>query len=924
MPLHKSNQFLTRSVFSLLFLTTINTELTHAQIVPDGTLPTVVQQLQNMRKITGGERVGNNLFHSFEEFSIPAGTEAIFENAADIQNIFTRITGNEASFIDGLLQTAGGANFFLVNPNGIVFGENAQLDVGGSFIATTADRVEFADGKTFAARGNQKPILTWNAPIGLGLDGNNGSITVNGNSHQIKAPSGIRPLLVDNTEFSGISVNPGKTLALIGGDVTFNGGKINVSSGRIEIGSVDTGNVTISPTDNYLNFDYSNTTGKEISLTNQALVYATEQKDFNGESPELAIAVTGENVTLSNGSYILLQNENATLGNLRVNANNALTITAPSEDATIPSLIGTQASGSVRGSKIELFGNNITIKNGVSIGANNYGSESTSGIEINATEKIILQGERPQTGNVIIGSGAFGTGKGGNTIVSTPSLSLIGAAGLTSPALGSGSGGNVTVKAETITLEGNSTSNPFISSPSFRQGNGGSITVETSQLTITNGGTINSSALATGNAGNITINAAESIEIIGKNDQTTRLQSSVTLTSEAGRKFLGIPEIPEAKAGDITITTPVLKLSNGAFIGVENQGIGDGGKVTINADNLIVEDTGRITAAAESGIGGNIELNTQNLNISNDSQITTTAGGNENGGNITINTSNLTAKKNNQITTSSFEGDGGNIKIDAADSISLNDQDEIAATSESGNGGNITLNTDQLQLQNNSSISASAGAEGNGGNIDITADTIVALKDSDITATAFKGNGGNITITADGILGIEERKATPDNGTSDIDASSEFGEDGTVVITNPQTVIQDPIIAVREIDSTDPRDKSNNDCWNGNFDRRKRRLVYVGRGGFSPDPEDFNDGTDHYITAPGFVAPEPEPEDWDIPAWQEGDPLIEANAVRVDSNGEVYLVAELESEKAKSLVCDVQETEETEEEKATVTNRQSN
>ncbi len=79
MSLHKSNQFLTRSVFSLLFLATINPEITHAQIVPDGTLPTVVQQLQNMRKITGGERVGNNLFHSFEEFSIPAGTEAIFE-----------------------------------------------------------------------------------------------------------------------------------------------------------------------------------------------------------------------------------------------------------------------------------------------------------------------------------------------------------------------------------------------------------------------------------------------------------------------------------------------------------------------------------------------------------------------------------------------------------------------------------------------------------------------------------------------------------------------------------------------------------------------------------------------------------------------------------------------------------------------------
>ena len=109
-----------RTIFSLLFLATINTGIAQAQVIPDGTLPSVVEKLGNMDKITGGERVGNNLFHSFEEFSIKEGMEAIFENALDIENIFARITGSEISLIEGLLKTSGGANLFLMNPNGIV------------------------------------------------------------------------------------------------------------------------------------------------------------------------------------------------------------------------------------------------------------------------------------------------------------------------------------------------------------------------------------------------------------------------------------------------------------------------------------------------------------------------------------------------------------------------------------------------------------------------------------------------------------------------------------------------------------------------------------------------------------------------------------------------------------------------------------
>ncbi|MGL5077642.1 MAG: filamentous hemagglutinin N-terminal domain-containing protein, partial [Waterburya sp.] len=160
---------------STILFFTLPIALVEAQIIPDESLSTnTEQQGENRLNINGGEREGNNLFHSFEEFSIPEGLEAVFENAPDIENIFTRITGEEASAINGILRTQGGANLFLVNPNGIIFGENAQLDVGGSFIATTADSIQFEDGTEFPATGAEnEPILTVSVPIGLQFEGNN-------------------------------------------------------------------------------------------------------------------------------------------------------------------------------------------------------------------------------------------------------------------------------------------------------------------------------------------------------------------------------------------------------------------------------------------------------------------------------------------------------------------------------------------------------------------------------------------------------------------------------------------------------------------------------------------------------------------------------------------------------------------------------
>ncbi len=200
-------------------------------VVPDATLPvnSQVTPAGNTNVITGGTQAGNNLFHSFEQFSIPTGSQAHFNNALNIQNVISRVTGGSISNIDGLIQANGTANLFLLNPNGIIFGPNASLDIGGSFVASTASSIKFADETQFSATKPQSsPLLTVSVPIGLQLGRSARDIQV---------------------RESVLEIQNGQTLAIIGGNVSIEGGdpgSLTASGGRIELGGLaDAGIVKI-------------------------------------------------------------------------------------------------------------------------------------------------------------------------------------------------------------------------------------------------------------------------------------------------------------------------------------------------------------------------------------------------------------------------------------------------------------------------------------------------------------------------------------------------------------------------------------------------------------------------------------------------------------------------------------------------------
>ena len=134
------------------------------KVESDGSLSTQVTKLNDGEGnfiITGGTKVGQNLFHSFKQFSVPNNGSAIFENNLSIENIFSRVTGNNISQIEGIIETKGLTNLFLINPNGITFGKNAQLSVGGSFIATTAEQIDFAgvNNPNFSTNRSTTPFI---------------------------------------------------------------------------------------------------------------------------------------------------------------------------------------------------------------------------------------------------------------------------------------------------------------------------------------------------------------------------------------------------------------------------------------------------------------------------------------------------------------------------------------------------------------------------------------------------------------------------------------------------------------------------------------------------------------------------------------------------------------------------------------------
>ena len=271
-----------------------------ARPVPDNTLgrtenSIVRPQDENIFQIDRGAIRGSSLFHSFESFSIEKGDEVHFlqpsaTNPIDI--MITRVTGANPSNINGVLRVEGNADLFFINPNGILFGPQAQLDIGGSFIATTAERISFGD--TFAFQVDQPnqvpPLLSINIPTGLQFG-------------EVPGPIENQSVTSDETgSVSGLFLSE-STLGLVGGKVLLRpSSSLRVSSGSIELGSVGGGSEVRLLSDNNLWFVDYQSVDQYLDIT--ALESFINVNSVTSVRPSSSVNIQGRNIEISSRSRI--------------------------------------------------------------------------------------------------------------------------------------------------------------------------------------------------------------------------------------------------------------------------------------------------------------------------------------------------------------------------------------------------------------------------------------------------------------------------------------------------------------------------------------------------------------------------------------------------------------------------------------------
>jgi filamentous hemagglutinin family protein len=920
-----------------------------AQVTSDDTVNTQVSDDGETAEITGGERAGDNLFHSFQDFSVETGDTASFLNANDIANIFSRVTGGNISNIDGLISANGSANLFLINPAGIVFGENARLDIGGSFYGSTADSILFEDGEYSATDLNNPPVLTINAPIGLNLRDQPGDITVRGNGQGSRTTTD----LID-TE-NALRVDSDKTLALVGGKINLEGATLKTAGGRIELGSLE-GNqqVGLNPVNEGFSLDYAGIQNfQDLQLSKTSTV------DSSGLVAG-DIQIQGKNISLIEGSQI----ESSTIGdspiqdspgNIKINAVDTITIDGQdsssltgifSEDSGGLNLAVANlslANGGVINIRFNTFGQenagkssiniaNLSLTDFSSITGFSFGQGNGRSIDINATESITLDK-----------FGSISSVDGVELNITTPNLSLTNSSSIDAETLKQGNGGSININAtESITLNDSSIASEAgsdagsnagklnITTPNLsltndgsilvstsEQGDGAKLNINTANLSLTDFSSITGSTFGQGDGGSIDMNATESITL----DDNSSISSTVVDSDSKGN------------GGNIKIATGDFSINN-ATINASTSGIGNAGEINITADNFSLTNGGSIAASTSGfdanaqGDGGNITIDvadTFNINGTNSletgifaSNLGDSTG---NAGNIDITVSKLSVINGGQI--NSFtrgSGNGGNTTINAQDSIFLsgensegfvsgifNNVDEAAR----GNGGTINITTNNLSIFDGANISVFSRGQGDAGLIDINAN-VLSLDDGVISARAFNdASGGNLEIDANVIAAFP-------NGNSDIRASAEQGQGGNITIdaesifgieerplndstndinassefaldgsVNVNTSDINPVQGATELPSNvvEPEQTTAQTCAAGRG-TANNGLAIAGKGGVTPAP-------DAPLNSENIISPEQNPAAYAIPEPIETSKgkIQPARGIKVTKSGRIILTA---------------------------------
>ncbi len=779
-----------------------------AQITPDDTLGTensvVTPVNSQLERIDGGAIRGSNLFHSFTEFNIGEGKEAYFSNPVAIESIFSRVTGSNPSLIFGKLGVLGDANLFFLNPNGIIFGENASLDIKGSFFASTASSIDLGNDKKYSAiNPSAPPLLSVNVkpPIGLQFEGG-GDIENRGN-------------------------------LVVGKDLSLNANNLNLR-GRVEAGkdltlrAQDTVNIRDSVEKPFIAAAGGNLLiqGKEtvdifaLNHPNSGLFSAGDM------ILRSAIAVNGDARFQSGGSF-QIENKNGSLGSLY----------SPYDPVIHAS--GDVSFDNYTGASLHIFaGGNVNIPGDIKItGTDTAENSIQEQVTLSDGKTVVdIDGNSKPTLDIRAGTTAFrkpgivGNSDGFSTVPNPRGNGTNADINI---------GGAISVFDFTdggqVFLTNQYKPNLSLSSPNgitvgFIDARddfgGGSVTID-SRSNITLNQSILVSAFSQtdfgpffGNAGNATLLANENIIINPQaniislgllgGDIFLSSKDTISVNDSFLLSFSFSDTIPSEQTGDINLIAKNVSITNfsrlvAGTLGKVNSGninvkasestyinkalltsqvlgsSGNAGNITVDTGSLIIDDRGEITSLVASnttGNGGDVDIKAQTLEILNESAIAAQVNpnGRGNAGNINIEAGGLRIAGGGQISSGTFgEGNAGNLNI-RADRVevigeSANTSSTIFSSTEAetkgGSGGNLTIETKRLLVADGGQISTATVNNNNAGNLKITAQEIEVIGANNdgipsrlITASEIpsedaepqEGAGGNLTIETGSLL----------------------------------------------------------------------------------------------------------------------------------------------------------------------------
>ncbi len=723
---------------------------------------TTVLEVPSSRGTVGG----TSLLHSFERLGIDAQHELLLSDdlgvAAQLQRVIARVTGGDLSRIDGRLRsTIGTADVFLLNPAGIVFGPSGEIDVPGSFVASTAHELEL--GALRLATGSATPLPGGPLvpdPSAFGfLDAPLGEIRVEG------AQLEVGRVLLDGGELLAEPAD----LWLIGGDIHVDGGFLSALQGDVALVAVaSTGRISgVGGPASALALQGFSTLG-DVRVTGEATVSSS------AISPSLSIA----------GLDLLELTHDQLAGPLGE-------LTFAPDDETVPVADVGGRTLYLRPAIPELGAGDVVVRaRDLHVERADLRSVTPGRLDAGAID-VQLTGDLD-----LIGGGGSDSGllarSGGVPIEGTIDLWRLGGAGsvrvageLTAP----GSGGEIRVQA------------------------GGAVR-------LSQGARISSSASTRGAGGDIELQARV-LDISG--DALEPADASGILSSTRSR-------VPERDAGEIRIRVDELRLDAQARILALTEAVGDGGSVRIDADRVEVLGGAAIdassfstdpAAALASGAGGAVEVHADGLvriagrgpdrpsRVGTTSQRSTGAAGSTlisaprievfdggevrgltrgsgSGGSVTLRGAEVVVRDGARLAAESTgSGDGGSVRVEAARTVEILDGAALAVDALELGGG-ISIEATELVHVRDSALVASVagGVDSLGGDVDIDP-RFVVLDGARILARATRGQGGEIRIRADHLFGL---------GRSVIDASSDFGVDGTVEILSPDADLNGAVI----------------------------------------------------------------------------------------------------------------------------------